>query len=212
MTAAVVTFSNQTGANGAAIARAVADRLRYRYFDWEVIAQAAAAAGISAEAMALAAAERPPNLFERIMGHLLAAGDPEELEPLASRPLPFRQGSEGYRQFIEQVVRELGRVGDAVIVGHAGQVLLKETPGAVKVLLRGSRQKRIGRVAREQGSTPEEARRLIEEIDQQRREFFKRVYRTDWLDASNYDVALNTDRLSVELARDMIVAMAHEVL
>ena len=48
-------------------------------------------------------------------------------------------------------------------------------------------------------------------MDQQRQEFFKRVYHVNWLDAANYDVVLKTDRLSLELARDMIVAVAREM-
>jgi len=144
------------------------------------------------------------------MGHLLTAEEPEETLLLPPRQRPPR-ASEGYRLFIEQVVRELGRLGDAVIVGHAGHVVLRDSAGVVKVLLRSSGKKRTDRVAENQRITHEDAQRLIKDVDQQRQEFFKRVYHVNWLDAANYDVVLNTDRLSLELARDMIVAVAREV-
>jgi hypothetical protein len=212
MTASVVTFSNQTAANGATIARAVAERLRFRYYDWEVMSQAAAAAGVSPEVIALATAQRAPTLFERMMRRLAAVGDETEdvpLTPPASRPSVLT--SEDYRQFIEQVVRELGRQGDAVIVGHASQAVLREAPGVLKVLLHGSVQRRAERLVANQGISPEQARTTIEGADRQRSDFFRRNYHIDWLDASRYDVALNTDRISTDLARDMIVAMAREV-
>lgn len=212
MTASVVTFSNQIGANGSAIARAVAEKLRYRYYDWEVISQAAAAAGVSPEVMAVATSERPPNLLERMMRRLAAVASEEADEtPAPAGPRQSVLTSDDYRQFIEQVVRELGRQGDAVIVGHAGQAVLRDVPGVVRVLIIGSPAIRAERVAGNQGISVEQARRTIEGSDQQRADFFKRAYHIDWLDASRYDVALRTDRLSTELARDMIVAVAREV-
>lgn len=212
MPASVVTFSNQLGSNGAPIARAVAERLGFRYYDWEVISQAAAEAGVPADVVAIASAERTPNFIERVMARLLA-GAPysEESPPPPPGQRPSILRSEDYRQFIEHVVRELGRVGDAVIVGHAGQAILKASPGVLKVLLHGSIDTRAKRLAAAQGTTPAEARKTIENSDQQRRDFFKNAYHMDWLEASPYDVALNTDRLSTQLAVDMIASVAREL-
>lgn len=210
MTAGVLTFSNQIGTNGAAIARAAAEKLRYRYYDWEVISQAAAEAGVSPEELAVASAERAPGFIERMMRRLIEASAEEETtRPTGPRPSILR--SDDYRQFIERVVMELAHRGDAVIVGHAAQAILKDRPGVLRVLLVGSLKQRIDRMVAAQGVTADQARQLIEQSDRQRLDFFKRVYHMDWLDARTYDVALNTDRLSVELARDMIVACAREV-
>jgi cytidylate kinase len=210
MTAGVVTFSNQIGVNGGAIARAVAEKLRYRYYDWEVISQAAAEAGVSPEVVAIASAERSPTFIERMLSRL--AGTPDEDEaPVAPGQRQSLMGSDDFRQFIEHVIRELARRGEAVIVGHAGQAVVRGQPGVLKVLLTGSTDRRVRRVMENQGVGEEMARATIKQSDRQRIEFFKRAYHMDWLDASAYDVALNTDRLSVELARDMIVACAREV-
>jgi cytidylate kinase len=211
MTAGVVTFSNQMGANGAAIARAVAEKLHYRYYDWEVISQAAAEAGVSPEVLAVATAEREPNFFARVMRRLIAGAPADEMQPPSTGQRLSVLTSDDYRQFIEHVVRELAQRGDAVIVGHAGQAVLKKHAGVLRVLLTGSPERRAGRLAAAQGSTPDQAREVIRQSDGQRFDFFKRAYHLDWLDASGYDVALNTDRLSVDLARDMIVACAREV-
>jgi cytidylate kinase len=211
VTAGIVTFSNQIGADGASIARAVAERLHFRYYDWEVISQAATEAGVSPEVLAVAAAEREPGFFERVMRRLIAGAPADEMTPPTTGPRLSVLTSVDYRQFIEHVIRELALRGDAVIVGHASQAVLKDHPGVLKVLLFGSRGRRAARISSVQGSTPEEAGLTIERSDRQRAEMFKHVYHMDWLDASAYDVALSTDRISVELARDMIVACAREV-
>jgi cytidylate kinase len=211
MTAGVVTFSNQIGANGAAVARAVAEKLHFRYYDWEVISQAAAEAGVSPEVLAVATAEPQPTFIGRVMRRLIAGAPADEMTPPSPGSRLSVMTSDDYRQFIEHVVRELAQRGDAVIVGHAAQAVLRGHAGVLRVLLTGSVERRIGRVAATQGQGQERAKETVRNSDRQRLEFFKRAYHIDWLDASNYDVALNTDRLSLELARDMIVACAREV-
>ena len=211
MTAGVVTVSSQMGANGGAIARAVAQKLRFRYYDWEIISQAAAEAGLSPEVLAVLAAEPQPSFLERVIRRLIAGAPADETTAPAPGVRLSVMSSEDYRQFIEQVVRELAQKGDAVIYGHAGQAVLAGRSGVLKVLLVGSLERRVERMAAAQGLPQEQVRQTVQQSDRQRRDFFKHAYHFDWLDASAYDVALNTDRISLELARDMIVACAREV-
>lgn len=211
MTASIVTISGQTGSGGAAIARRVAEKLRYRYYDWEIISQAAQAAGVSPEVLA-ATAERVPTFLERMLRRLADATG--ESEDVPAMPQPARASmltSDDYRQFIEQVVLELAKQGDAVIVGHACQAILKSHAGVLKVLVRGSAEKRAQRLAAGQGIDPARARATVDQSDRQRTEFFKRAYRMDWLDASCYDLTINADQISPDLAADMTVAAAREV-
>jgi cytidylate kinase len=211
MTASVVTFSTQIGSGGGRIARAVAEKLRFRYFDWEVISRAASEAGVSPEVLAIATSERAPGFFERMMARLagLGAGEDPSSEPAA--PRLSMMNSEDYRQFLEHVVLELGNQGDAVIVNHSGQVILKDLPGVLKVLVTGSPNRRAARLAETQGRKPADARKTIEDSDQQRGDYFKRVYHVEWLNMLNYDLALNTDRVSAELAADMAATAAREL-
>ncbi len=66
-------------------------------------------------------------------------------------------------------------------------------------------------MATTQDITTDQAKATIQESDKQRIDLYRAAYHMDWLDASAYDVALNTDLLSLELARDMVVACAREV-
>jgi cytidylate kinase len=211
MTAGVVTFSSQIGANGAAIARAVAAKLHYRYYDWEVISQAANESGVSPEVLAVASAEREPGFIERVMRRLLAGAPADELSPPQTGPRLSMLTSDDYRHFVEHVVRELAQSGDAVIVGHAAQAVLRERSGVLKVLLVAPLDRRVKRMASTQGLPEKQVRQTIEQSDRQRQDLFKRAYHMDWLDASVYDVSLNTERVSMDLARDMIVACAREI-
>jgi hypothetical protein len=185
--------------------------MRFRYYDWEIIARAAQEAGVSPEVLAVATSERPPGFFERVIGRLagLVAGE----EPPPGTPPPASLlNSDDYRQFLENVVRELGSQGESVIVNRASHLILKDTPGVLKVLIHGSIERRSARFAAAQASRDLAAvRKTIEESDRQRVEYLKRVYHTDSLSSQQFDLAISTDHISQELAVDMIAASAREM-
>lgn len=211
MTASVVTISTQIGSGGRRIARATAEKLRFRYYDWEVISQAASEAGVSPEVLAVATTERSPGFFERMMARLAGPGTGEDVATAPASTRLSMMTSEDYRQFLEHVVRELGSRGDAVIVNHSGQALLRDFPSVLKVLVTGSQPRRAARLAQAQDISPEAALRTVEDSDRQRADYFKRVYRLDWLSMPNYDLAINTDHISIDLAVDMVTAAAREM-
>ena len=210
MTAKAITFAVQIGSGGYAIAQAVAERVGYRYYDWEVTSEAAREAGVSPEAVA--AAEHHQPLVARIMERFLAAGpyvDNFAVPAAGTLDIAIRAlTSDDYRRFIEQVVRELGMRGEAVIVGHMSQLVLQQEAGVLKVLVCGSSPRRVERVAADEGLSPEDALAAVSQSDRDRMSFFKRIYHVDLLDARLYDISLNTDELSANSATDLVLARA----
>ncbi len=217
MTANVVALSVETGSAGFPVAHQVADLLGFRYYDWEITTEAAALAGVPPSDVA--AAERVPGFFERFMRRLGAASamsiegttgfiDPSpEIWDTALQSL----SSDEYRKLIERVVKELAESGDAVIVGHAGQYLLRDRPSTLRVLIHGSLAARKQRLAIEQNISPDEAEALIKQSDKDRRDLLRRLYRFEWTDAAMYDIAINTDRVPPEIAAEAIVSIARHV-
>ena len=213
MTAKTITFSVQIGSRGFDIARLVAERLKYRYYDWEVTSQAAREAGVSPQTVA--AAEQATSGLKRIMERLFAASafvpDDTTLEGpnTATMEAAIRTlTSDDYRGFIERVVEDLAAEGDVVIVGHASQLVLRETPGVLKVLVCGSLKTRAERLAQDESMTLERATAAVQASDRERLNFFKQVYKVDLLDASHYDLALNTDYVPLDAAVDLVLLSA----
>jgi len=217
MAAEVIAFSVQTGSGGYAIARRVAERLGFRYYDWEITSEAARRAGVSPNDVI--AAERVPSFLERMMQRLgaistlSAEGATVFADPSPSVWNTALQSltSDDYRQFIERVVEELADQGRAVIVGHAAQHTLRERPGVLKVLIHGSLRHRAQRLALEQGLDLAKAEAMVKQSDKDRRELLKTVYHFDWQDAGVYDLSINTDRLPDEFAIETVAAAAAEL-
>ena len=216
MTAKTVTFAVQIGSRGFDIARLVAEKLRFRYYDWEVTSRAAAEAGVSPQTVA--ASEQRSTGLKRILEKLSAASsfvrDDDTLEgpntatmEAAIRTLTL----DDYRVFIEGVVKNLGEEGNAVIVGHASQLVFKDEAGVLKVLICGSSKARAERLMQEEAMSKERALASVQSSDRERINFFKQVYKVDLLDASLYDITLNTDNLSPSAAGDLVVRTAESL-
>jgi cytidylate kinase len=207
----------QTGSGGFALAHRLSEQLGFRYYDWEITSEAAARAGVSPTDVI--AAERVPGFIERVMRRLGAASavsmdgtsvfaDPS---PAVWNNALASLDSDSYRPVVERVVLELADQGDAVIVGHASQYTLRNHEGVLRVLIHGSPEERSKRLAEEQAVDLKRAADLIKQSDKDRSELLKRVYHFDWLDADMYDLAINTDNLSIEYATDVIIAAVKDL-
>jgi cytidylate kinase len=213
----VVALSVQNGSAGYTIARRVAEALSFRYYDWEITSEAARLAGVPPSDVV--AAERVPSFFERMMRRLGAVSS-MTIEGSAGFTDPSPETwntaiqsltSDDYRQFIEAVVKQLAADCEAVIVGHAGQHILRERPGVLKGFIHGSLPIRAERYAREQGISLDDARKALVQSDKERRDLLRAVYRFDWSDASMYDFTLSTDHFSEDWAVDMIISAARKM-
>jgi len=208
MNTRVVTISRQVGVAGEEVAHAIADRLNFRYVDYQVIQQAAQEAGVSPETVS--EAEHTPSLLTRILEALArnpsmpvaAWADPV---PVASNPL---YTSADYRRFVDDVIRDLAVKGECVIVGHAGQVILRDRFDTVRVLITGSQAPRVRRICAGMGVDEKEALKIIERTDQERSDYFRRFYDTGWLTPSSYDLCLSTDHLNPPQAAEIVATLA----
>src|ERR1700694_5109564 len=179
----VVCVSRTLGSGGEEIARAVADRLGLRYADGLVVERAAQLAGI--HPALVADAEKTPGLLQRILGRLSEASD----GPLA----PSSNASTAYERLIVSVIREIAQEGNVVIFAHGASMRVAGLPGALRVLITGSPEKRAAQVAQDQALDEHMARDIVKESDEQRKFFFRRFYDVSEELPHHYDLIINTD-------------------
>jgi cytidylate kinase len=212
MQGTVVTFSVQVGSDGFSIARAVAEKLGFRYYDWAITSKTLAALDFP-----LSEAGETRGLVDKMLvrlavAHLLEEEVPEgmvgsgsiEMANQAIRSL----SDDSLRCSIERMIGELATAGSAVIVGHGSQVILQDWPGVFKVLIRGSTEARARRIASSQALTYQDTLAAMDDSDSVRANFFRRAYEIDWLDNSLYDLVVSTDEVEVEVAAQFVAAAA----
>ncbi len=184
MNTRVVSISRQVGTIGEDVARLSAERLGFRYIDYQVIQAAAREAGVSPETVS--EAEHPPSL-------------------LTTKPL---YTSTDYRTFIEDVIRDVAQEGNCLVVGHAAQVILRERFDTLHVLITGSPTFRARRIMAGMNVDEKTALKTVDRTDNERLDYFRRFYDTGWLTPCTYDLCINTDHLNPEQAAELVVQAA----
>ena len=169
---AVITISRQLGSLGTKVAQELADRLGYRMVWREVINKAAARSAAPEVALAMI----------------------DDLDLLKIRP-SYRQ-RKAHREAVEELVRELADKGEIVIVGRAGQVILRDRPDVLHVRIIAPRELRIRRIAAAEGILECAARERMKRSDKARLHYVRRYYHVIWNDPALYDLVINTAHLS----------------
>ena len=96
---------------------------------------------------------------------------------------------------------------DLVILGMGGSVLLSGFPGAIHVRVTASETTRLNTIARKYRITTDE---VLDIGDRKHRKFVRTVYGKDITAPEQFDLILNTDRLSVDECVDAIVELARK--
>jgi cytidylate kinase len=211
----VVTISRQFGAAGVPVGRALADRLRAEFLDRAIVAQVAFRAGIP-ESELETYDERLPSLWQRVAS-ALAASSPEPTLPTTPYPDTVAPLSMHERlvEITRAVIEEAAARGNAVIVGRGAAYILGKQPGMLHVQLHASLEARVRYLLSRVEAIPPEARpeeqslrELCRSIDATRADYVRRLFGADWLDATHYDLAVDTGRLGVARTIDLIESVA----
>lgn len=206
MTTRIVTVSHATGAGGESIGRSVADRLRFRYVDEEIIELAAKKHGLDADVVA--DAERRKNLLARILDDL---GSAPLMDPSGTAGMLMTEGtgaprSNDLRALIVEAIRETAQRGEVVIVSHAAGIPLAGRDDVLRVLVTASFETRAQRLAESTKTDKARATKTLKDSDAGRADYFRRFYRIEHELPTHYDLVINTDELRAHEVVDIIVA------
>lgn len=178
-----ITFSRKMGARGSEIARRVAGELGFSIHDTETIESMARKMGFLDDVRGID--ERPPSIFKRFLSH---------------RP-------EVQADRLNSVMYELASQGSAVFLGRGSHMLLRSYECAFHVRVTASLEHRIQQLI-QRGIPREASEKMIARSDYERGRFVKLFYDVDWENSELYDIVLNMDHISVDLAVDTIAGMA----
>jgi len=178
-----IAVSRKMGSNGTEIAKQVAYRLGYKFYETDDVERKAMELGFLADVRKIDG--KAPSLFQRLFSDRPSIA----LARLSS------------------VVYELATKGDAVFLGRVSQVLLKPFSCALIVRATASREKRIQNLV-ERGYREEVAGHAIEKSDHERSAFVKFAFGVDWDTPELYDMVFNMDKLSVQSAVETVVRLA----
>jgi cytidylate kinase len=226
----VVTISGQAGTGAREIGRTTAALLKLDYVDQEILVESAGALGVPVESV-VTHDERTAGLGERVGSMLrrflersaVGATDPmmgpggldvilarSYSDAAAGEDLP-EVSDEKYIQTLTAIIHEVAEHKNVLIIGRGSQVILRDWPDAVHVLLVAPRKQRIEFIEQRDGLSAEDAEKRVEDGDKGRASFHHKFFKINVDDPARYHFALNVGKLSNEAAAEIIGDMARRL-
>jgi cytidylate kinase len=203
----IVTISRMFGSGGSDVAARVARQLRWTLLDNAMIDAVADRIGIPASEVSKVE-ERVPSLVERISA-TLRMSTPEYVVPVTDAALvetTEQRVVDMTRRVIEEAVQE----GNAVLVGRGAQCMLADRPDALHVFCYAPVAALVEYAIAHRGVERANALHEVTRMNKQREQYVKRHWGRDWRSFDNYHLCLDTARLGLDNAADLVVHAARE--
>ena len=204
---AVITISRELGSEGDKIADLLCEGLGYCRVDSAMLAQIAEEAGVNVEAVLAKerAVTRRPKLVSSDMTSLYrkdpsAFGKQDAID------------DQTYARVVRETMEKYAQEGNAVIVGRGGQMILRDWPTALHIHLYADLEVRVRRLMERLDISEEDAKRRVERSDEQKLQYIRHVRQNaSWKNLKYYHLAIDTGRISPEVAAQMIISAARDV-
>lgn len=189
----VITLTREYGSGGRYIGKLVAQKLGIKLYDKEFIIEVAEKTGLSEQY--IKENEQKRNSLDILNnGYYSDLSNSDEL---------FVKES--------QLIKEVSDREPCIIVGRCADQILKDNKNVLKVFIYSDMKNKIDRAVKYYGMDKKKAEKEIIRIDKLRENHYKYYTDKKWKDFSNYDICINSDKVGVEKAADLIVEMAKDL-
>lgn len=198
-----VTLGRQLGCGGSYLGQCVADALKIRCLDREIVSRAAQSLQVD-EADVLHREERGVSFWERMLRGI-TTGPPEALY---QAPVTLSITDRDLLAAETLVMKEIAAQEDVVIVGRVAGFVLPPHPGLVKVFLHAPEAFRVQRLVKNGlAASDAEAQALIARSDETRRQYIRQMIGKEEYDPRAYHLTLDTSLLPLSETADLITEL-----
>jgi len=194
LTNRIITIGRSYGAGGRTIAQLVAKELNIPFYNSQLLEKAAEESGLSIKYLESRDEQSVmlPTIYQSI------GFGTKDYMPLEQK------ASNAQREIIEKIAAE----GPCVIVGRRADRILADKANVLSVFVCGSKDIRAKHVAEREHTSIKEAAQKIAKADRERMMYYNQFAGAHWGDPEGYDLCINTDGISFEMAADSIARLA----
>jgi cytidylate kinase len=176
----IITISKGSYTHGAKLAERIADKLGFDCISREILLKASKEFNIS-EIKLNRAIEDAPSFLDR-----------------------YTFGRENYIAYIRTAILDHLVKDNIVYHGFAGQFFVQDIPHVLKVRVVADMDERIMYMMEREKVSTEEALRIVEKVDKERKDWSMKLYGIDTWDCRLYDMTINIGKITLDNAVDMI--------
>lgn len=196
----VITISRGYGSGGRSIGVMLSKMLGVEYYDRDLIRMASDESGIN-EVLFAQSDEKV-----KTSARLRSAGGPNYSGGLIAPDSPSFISDANLYNYQARVIRDLAEHESCIIIGRASDYLLQDNPRAIHVNIQADFDDCVRSVMQLTGLPEKEAQKTVRKTDKARADFYYYYTGRRWDDELNYDLTLNTSRMSRELCARTIIA------
>lgn len=185
---AYITISREVGSNGNEIAQKLAEILKWQVFDKEIVDYIATTAHVRKSVI---------ESFDEKKQHEIKTWVQTIIDSDALNP-------DHYLSHLMNVLLVIAEHGQAIILGRGANFILDPQKG-LRVKIAAPYEMRLVQIMHEMGLSKKEARRYIEENDNQRLAYIRQHFHKDADNPLFYDLVLNTEFMPVNSVAETIV-------
>jgi cytidylate kinase len=185
----VITISREPGSGGSEIARKLAKDLSMDLMGSQIIQHVAESARMSRKVIE-SLDEKEVTLRDTLLNTLFRD---RHLWP------------DEYLQHLTKVIATVGRYGNTIIVGRGANYILPQE-GAFRVRIIAPLEYRIRRIMEDRKYDRAQAEQYVVKKENDQKSFVRKYFNADVADPNQYDIIINTGKVTVEGGAEAIIA------
>ena len=199
----IITIEREYGSGGRIVGKKLAEELGIHFYDDDILKLASEKSAVGEQFFRLPDEKAGNNLLYRLGG-----GRKIDLQ---SKPSPNDKltSPENLFKFQSEVMRELAESEPCIFVGRAAGYVLdqdEDIERLIRIFVYADKVKKVQRVMEVDCIDEERAKRRIKKIEKERKEYYKYFTGSEWHSMKNYDLPINTTKLTLEETAELIKA------
>lgn len=193
----IITIARQYGSGGKTVGQMLAERLQIPCYDREIITMASEDSGVNERLFSDECLK--PNFWRYLKWQY------RETVPVISETTRNIESDTLYG-YQAKIIRRLAEQGPCVLIGRCADHILRDRTDVARVLVHAPADFCFQEAVKVNSLPESELRRKIAQTDEYRAKFYEYYTGQDWLDARNYDLALNSSVLGFTGTVDAILS------
>ena len=199
-TSFTITISRQLGAGGSFVGQQLANKLNIFFADRDILRNAAKRLSTFEENL--------ESREERLLSfwHSLLKTLPQKnVITVPSVASAVEYTDQELFDTEAEIIKKIVHDHPAVVLGRCGHYILREEPNHISVFLHANKEFRIKRIGKIYNLPNDEATEMVEKSDKERAAYCKTFTHKEWMNASNYDLSIDTSKVTLEQAVELIL-------
>ena len=183
----VLTIARGYGSGGRTMAKRLSGELGIPVYDKEILRMASEESGVNEEMFG--------RIDEKVKKIFIATSGKYKGKALSPNKSGFTSDDNLF-ELQAEVIRRIAETEDCIFVGRCADYILRDKNYVTRVYMYASEADCLHRLKQTMSDPDEVLIERIRDIDKQRAEYYKYYTGHEWDDAKNYDLCLNTGKMS----------------